>query len=420
MSSIKISKVTGYLLMLFAICVLCTQSGSDLFSTLLCFFLAYVWYDKRKAGEKFSALRPMGFDWLWIAWFLVAAIGFAANRPPPAETPENYWLYRLVEYKWILILYFMVAGFRVANFKEENMKWFNGAMLVATIYAIADYFWQLRSVDDPTQVRLEGLINFSMTYAHVYGVFFCALVGLYFGVFKDLSKQKKWFYLLVIVLTGVSVLLTYTRGVWIAVFASLVIISFLWKPKYGIAAIVAGILAVAALYATVPTIRSRIDFTARMADEEKAKSSYDTERVILWKTNLMIFKDRPFFGAGYGQNKHLLHEYYEKQNLPKDQFVSHAHNQYIHLLAGTGALGLLSYLGVLGTFIVLTFRAFMKIPKSDGFHKGLALGVLGGQLCFAIGGITESNFEHSIVRFAAMFMWAMGLWLWTDVANTKS
>jgi O-antigen ligase len=410
-NSAKISHVSGILLLLFAISTLISQSAMDLFSTVLCLYLAFQWIMAKRNKEEFSPVQKMGFDWLWLVWFVAVAIGFAINRPPPPETPDNFWLARLLEFKWIFILYFMVGGFHLAKFKEDDLKWLNGALLLCSAYAIADYLLQVKSASPTDEVRLGGLFQFSMTYAHSYGIFFCALLGLFFEIHKNLPTKKKWFYIVTLAVLGLSVLLTYTRGVWIAVFASIITISFLWRLRNGLIAILVCCIGAGILYSAIPSVKNRVDFTAKVADAKTAKESYDTERVVLWKTNLMISKDHPWFGTGYGQNKFLLHEYYEKQGLPKDQFIGHAHNQYLHLLAGTGILGLLCYLGVLATIGVLTLRAFFK--TSDRFHKGLALGSLGGQIVFAIGGLTESNFEHSKVRFAIMLMWALGLWLFS-------
>lgn len=415
-SSQKIAKVTGILLMLFAISVLISQSLMDLFSTVLCLYLAYQWFQARKQGQLLTVTPKMGFDWLWLIWFGVAAIGFAINTPPPPETPPNFWLARLVEFKWVFILYFMVGAFRITNFKEDAIKWFNGAALLCAVYGIVAYYLDLQS-HPGEELRLGGIYQFSMTHAHVYGVVFCFLLGMVFELFPVLSKGKKTLYIAALAAIGLSVLLTYTRGVWIGATIAVIAMSFLWRIRNGfITSIVCALLA-GALYSFVPGVKNRVDFTAKMANAEEAKKSYDSERIVLWKTNLMIFKDHPIFGTGYGQNKFHLHAYYEKQGLPKDQFIGHAHNQYLHLLAGTGILGLLCYLGILGAIALLTLKAFMKIPQADRFMKGLALGSLGGQICFVIGSLTESNFEHSKVRFAIMFMWAIGLWLWQECKN---
>src|SRR5437868_11361240 len=126
-NSAKISKVTDVLLLLFAMATLVSQSLMDLFSTLLCLYLAFQWVQAKKQETTFRPVRKMGFDGLWVAWFAVAAIGFALNTPPP-ETPSHFWLDRLVEFKWILILYFMVGAFHQARLSESAMKWFSGAV----------------------------------------------------------------------------------------------------------------------------------------------------------------------------------------------------------------------------------------------------------------------------------------------------
>lgn len=419
-NSAKITHVTGILLLLFAISTLISQSLMDLFSTLLCLYLAFQWIKARKNGNTLTVTPKMGFDWLWLLWFGVAAIGFALNTPPPAETPPHFWLDRLVEFKWIFILYFMVGALTLAPIKESALKWFNGALLLCSGYAVIDYFMQLLNAAPTDEVRLGGLFQFSMTYGHSYGMFFCALLGVFFLTYKELSPKQRAFYFATVLVLGASVLLTYTRGVWIAVFGSVIAMCFLWRIRNGFIAVAACAVIAGLLYVAIPSVKNRVDFTAKVVEAKTTKESYDTERVVLWKTNLMIFKDHPLFGTGYGQNKFHLHEYYEKQGLPKDQFIGHAHNQYLHMLAGTGVLGLLCYLGILGTIAFMTLRAFLKIPSSKSLYKGLALGALGGQICFALGSLTESNFEHSKVRFVIMFMWAIGLWLWQETKNKKA
>lgn len=408
--SAQISKVSGGLLFLFAVSVLISQSLMDLFSTLLCLYLAFEWVRAKKRGLTAPVFPKMGFDLLWIAWFIIAALGFLLNAPPP-ETPPLYWATRLIEFKWVLILYFLVTALHTSSLTPRLLTWLWAASLVCSTYALIAYAFERGA--DPT-ARLGGLFDFSMTYAHVYGLFFCGFAGFCIANFKSFSLRQKFFWGLTLFVLGCSVLLTYTRGIWIGVFLSLILMSFFWRLRAGLTALVSCVLAVCVLYVAVPSVRARIDFTTKVANAEEAKTSYDTERVILWKTNWMIFKDHPWVGTGYGQNKFHLPGYYQRQGLPADQFVGHAHNQYLHLLAGTGILGLLCYLGILFSIFGLTCRAYFKIPTNDLFRKGLALGSIGGQLCFMIGGITEANFEHSKVRFAAMLLWALGLWLWQE------
>lgn len=413
----RVSKITGILLLLFAISILISQSLMDLFSTALCFYLGYQWLRARKAGISLEVAPKMGFDWLWLVWFGVACMGFILNAPPP-DTPPHFWLARLVEFKWIFILYFMVGAFRISSFKERGFHWFVGGALACSLYSLIAYYLEIQTYPNEFR-RLGGIYQFSMTHAHVYGVVFCFLLGVTYEIYQTLSKPKFLFYLATLLAMGASVLFTYTRGVWISLIVASIAISFLWRLRSGFIAIIVCAILAGGLYTFVPGIKNRVDFTAQMADTEAAKKSYDSERVILWKTNLMIFKDHPFFGTGYGQNKFHLHAYYEKQGLPKDQFTGHAHNQYLHLLAGTGALGLISYLSILAIIAWFTLNAFLKIPRKNLLPRGLALGALGGQICFVFGSLTESNFEHSKVRFAVMFMWAIGIWLWLEYKDAR-
>jgi len=91
---------------------------------------------------------------------------------------------------------------------------------------------------------------------------------------------------------------------------------------------------------------------------------------------------------------------------PEDQFKSHAHNQYLHIWAGTGTLGLLCYLFFVGFLLVQTWKNFKSF---QGWEKALMAGCMAAQVEFLVSGFTESNFERSKVRFVAMMAWAFVL-----------
>jgi O-antigen ligase len=131
---------------------------------------------------------------------------------------------------------------------------------------------------------------------------------------------------------------------------------------------------------------------------------------MIWAGHFQIFKENPIFGAGYGQNTKALPRVYLEMGAPPDTLVSHAHNQYLHLAAGTGILGLLSYLLIWFFFLKLNLTIWAQRHLSP-WDRGAAWGLLVGQLSFLIAGLTEANFEHSKVRFMVMLSWAYVIFL---------
>lgn len=87
-------------------------------------------------------------------------------------------------------------------------------------------------------------------------------------------------------------------------------------------------------------------------------------RKIVWTGALDIWKANPFFGTGvetfaYAYYKHRPVEH----NLTSewDYLYNKAHNEYLNYLATTGALGLFSYLWMIGLFVWITLRRIYKM-----------------------------------------------------------
>jgi O-antigen ligase len=93
-----------------------------------------------------------------------------------------------------------------------------------------------------------------------------------------------------------------------------------------------------------------------------------SERKMIWAGHFQIFKENPIFGAGYGQNTKALPRVYLEMGAPPDTLVSHAHNQYLHLAAGTGILGLLSYLLIWFFFLKLNLTTTQMPTRKSLIH----------------------------------------------------
>lgn len=399
----------GMLFSIFMSATIVSQSLMDLFATVFSGYLLYIAWSLRNSEGSFHLFEKNGLEWVFIPWFIVVALGFAVNPAVSQEEPTNFWLIRLFEFRWIFVFYLLITGLKYAPIEEANVKWFNRVAIACSLYGIGEYLTRLGDKIHPF-IRLEGIFNFSMTHAHTYGPYFCLILGLFLWAHQRLNINFKREYVIALVTMGSSVVLTMTRGVWVGLFAAVITMGFMWNPRKGVILSVTAIFAAIALYFTVPTIQKRVNFSLKVFQADATREdTYDTERVALWKANFMMFKNHPLLGVGYGQNRYLLRSYYDQMGLPADQFESHAHNQYLHFLSGTGILGLICYASFLFGVFYLSTKAYHAIPPEQFWRKGLSLGSIGGQICFIVGGITESNFEHSKVRYAMMIIWAIGV-----------
>jgi|GEM_PF-1294345 Lipid A core - O-antigen ligase and related enzymes len=384
--------------------MLSSQSVMDGFSAIL-IITALVW-TARHFRDQWSWPR-LGIDWLWLIWVPIIGIGLYIN---PIRTDR---LDLFFEFRWILDFYVFIIFFSLFNQDQKVRKTFAIILTLCSLTALIFYFMGYNPITQDFAEREKnlsglwragGLFDNPMPLAHSYAPIALVFVGFLMQNWNQRKKISPWLYA-AIVLTGLTILLTFTRGVWIGAAAGLIAMGFLLRRKLGLIVLSLLIAIAAVAFATSEKIRYRVMVTVNMTNQG------DHERLTLWRTNWEMFKDHPLVGTGYTQNKNLLPLYYEKMGIPEGYFTGHAHNQYIHLLAGTGILGLLCYLFFVGFVLVRSFQAYNLASTRE--LKGVALGCLGAQIAFFVGSLTEANFSIARNRFMILFIiaWAISIYL---------
>lgn len=392
------TQILAWILGLFALSSLVSQSLMDALSIIfVLFMLALAVLGRIQWKDLFP---KTGIDWLWPLWIAIVVAGYLVNAPGSLLLWPRIW-----EFTWVTVFYLMIRAFLILKPTEALLKYLNPALIFFSSLSIAFYifnYFPFEPYGDPG--RLGGLLNDPMTFAHSTGMIFTGLYCFFIYRYKKVRQFLPGFTWNVGLL-GLTLLLSFTRGVWIGCFISLGVAGFFLGKKVGIVNLIfLGFLGLS-FYKFWPSFKDRVNFAFN------AKNNYDQQRIILWKLNLTIFNNYKWLGAGWGENTKKLPIYYQRMNLPKDFIVSHAHNQFLHLLAGTGVLGLSCYLLFFGFFLTGAFRLFQVIPQNEIWDRGLVLGVGSAQIEFLVSGLTEANFEHAKVRFVLLFLLALQVYL---------
>ncbi len=83
----------------------------------------------------------------------------------------------------------------------------------------------------------------------------------------------------------------------------------------------------------------------------RLEDDFGSSRILIWRRVLALVPERPLLGGGPGTLALRLElsfsRYVPETGQTLSSFVDNAHNEYLRLLADTGALGLLSYLALL-------------------------------------------------------------------------
>ncbi|MBX9769554.1 MAG: O-antigen ligase family protein, partial [Bdellovibrionales bacterium] len=177
-----------------------------------------------------------------------------------------------------------------------------------------------------------------------------------------------------------------------------------YAKRYFFGTLLSGAAIFSAAYATSEGFRER--FTS-IWDQNFFSN---VERKNVWKANLQMFYDHPWFGIGLGQNEARLGEYYQRLGV-QSEFGGHAHNNYFQYLATTGIIGFACYMIFILTLLLATQRLWSEIPRTHFWHRVIALGALGAQVSMHVGGLTQWNFGDAEVNHMFVFIAAVILYL---------
>jgi tetratricopeptide (TPR) repeat protein/O-antigen ligase len=140
-------------------------------------------------------------------------------------------------------------------------------------------------------------------------------------------------------------------------------------------------------------------------------------RKLQWKAALYLWTEQPLLGRGYGTYRiysleRMAQEWYADLGRPADKmFVpSYAHNEYLQVLAGTGAVGGTVFLALLLTVYAGALRVALRHPTAE--WRRIGLGVVAGLTAFLV----QNFFGVTFRQTGAVTLF----WLWLGFVAVAS
>ncbi|MCL4255736.1 MAG: O-antigen ligase family protein, partial [Anaerolineae bacterium] len=115
------------------------------------------------------------------------------------------------------------------------------------------------------------------------------------------------------------------------------------------------------------------------------------ERLAHWQAALNMGRDNTWFGVGFG-NYDATYETYRLINWKFS--LGHAHNYYLNVLAETGIIGLVAYMGVLISLLIITWRTIRQHP--DTLARMTAIGLLGSWVYLMTHSMTDNLYVNNV------------------------
>ncbi|MHB0858257.1 MAG: O-antigen ligase family protein [Anaerolineae bacterium] len=120
------------------------------------------------------------------------------------------------------------------------------------------------------------------------------------------------------------------------------------------------------------------------------------ERVAHWVAAWRMFEQNPWLGVGTGQYATV----YASVALPRWQDpLGHAHNYYLHVLAETGLVGLVSYLTLMVGALLVSWR---RAHRTNGWARAIALSAIGMLGHLAAHSAFDNLYVHGMYLVVAM------------------
>ena len=284
------------------------------------------------------------------------------------------------------ILFFFLGSYLIKD--NRRTLFLLGAILFSSMVMGIGGLWD--HVHNP-QIRLDSSFGYLISITH-FLVIYTPLNCIVFLFIKN--KFFKFSALFGLLFLFPSLIFTFSRGAWVSVLGSLLIVSFFKNRKIACCLLIVFIL---------------IGLFLPQYLQQRAITTVNPlawgERLPLWKISLKIAADFPVFGAGLGMYEKILALYWKPSVLSPRLPHWDVHNNYLQVVSETGIIGLIAFIWIFISFFKHVFVTFKKMSEDQ---QVILMSLTGSVLASLIFAISASNITVG-VQPVAMFWFLFGM-----------
>lgn len=255
--------------------------------------------------------------------------------------------------------------------------------IVQFVFREIHFLTSALSKDDPTLLnRITGPLGHWMTFSGVQLLVWCAAIPAL------VALNKRW--MITIPIIGAALVLSNTRGVWLAAAVGFAFIAFA-LPKRILGMVLVPMIVIC--LALSPLIYRRVS----MSLDKSLATNYSRKAYL--DVGIKMIKDNLFFGVGPERVFSEFPKYYPGR---LDTFYyGHLHNDFVQIAAERGIFALGAFLW----FLIELFRQLLRrLRDEDGELRWTTVGSIGALVAFVVGGLNEYNFGDSEVLVLLLFI----------------
>jgi len=369
---------------------------------IVIFWLADAWFNREiRFDTNLLQLPVLGLILIGIIQLLPLRspeiAGGALSSPAVSSLSINPYATRLAVIQLIIYAIFLAAAFVYINSAHRLRKIVTVVIVFGAIMAFFGILQRLASPDGiygwrptPQAIPFASFVN-----QHHFAAFMEMTIGLTLALLvgNATEKDKRLLLVIAVVLMGIAILLTGSRG---GVLSLLGVIGFVLltnvlrnkgeneeitkdekraRFRRNLAIVGGGLGLLIVLVSAVLLLGGDAPLTRGIGFTNDADVS--NGRLHFWSVALQIFKDYPIFGAGLDAFGTAF-PHYDTWN--GNFRIEQAHNDYLQTLADAGILGFIC----IASFIFLLFKqGLQKIgAEHSHFRRSVSVGAMAG--CFGI------------------------------------
>lgn len=374
----EINTILIFLILLSISSFISIAAGNILLGILtLCFFIKTY---QKKTNIDLDCKRYFIAISLFVIAMLISAL-FSGDIIYGLKRWADMWIWRFMPFVAVIVL--------LNNYidaKKVMLAGFAG-ITAASVYAVYQ--------------GLSGMSRANAFYGHpmTLGGWLCIFLPLLLIEFFERKLLGKYYWMagIAFCICSAGLVFNATRGAWLAVtvVCAVLLLYYMFKSKRNLAISIIFIALISTVLLNNPKFMHRLD---TIDDFNKYQSN--TERILIWQSAWNMFKDHPVLGVGLGQ---YTENYQQKYISPyaKEPNLTHAHNNFMQMLAENGIVGFAGFLIMFGYIIFKNLIAWFK------GRNVYALMIVSTTVCLLLQGFTEYNVGNSAV--IKMYWLVLGL-----------
>lgn len=345
----------------------------------------------------------------WLSWtvmFFVLWTGVSATLSDNAQWALTSWFYQIIAGGGI---YYLVRTY-ISTPKQWRyfLQCVLGTAILVCFIGVYEYIFvpnqHINEWVDATQFpKLMRRMSSTLMNPNLLGAYLLMILSVsisYLLVYwkgltnKILSKAyKKQIYMMIPValILFVTLLLTYSRGIWIS-FGAMVIYWGIFVERRLLLSLLA-----------VPIILYFYDgeIATRLWSIFQGHDTSADLRWALWDSTMYIVRENPIWGIGWN-TFYLVYPDYNYYIQGPNVLMYHAHNLYLNMLAEIGIPGLISFITVLLGHVITSIRL-----QGDVFRKAASIGVGALAVGVLVSGLSDFElYSHQVtITFWLLMGW---------------